>query len=279
MLPAPRVEKYLRHRLYTDNTHGGLGLHSASWAGMCALIQLIQRALRLPDHKMPTQVREGHMARMVEWYRKILLSFGMEKGCLPKARSSVPPKAAKRPWDNYDHLFDEEDSDDARYDSLVPQRYLHSLQPKAGTSSLEVCTFHDGHECHQTGSPSNTTWYTDGNLLQERAGTGVVTGKIGVKALTPCPETISRAKMYRVWITATLAQPWDTILLNNRAVTKGVIHPWHLQSSDYDLHQAPYSLVIAKQLTIRWARGHRDPKKAHNLHDYEDQMGNELAHE
>ena len=120
VLAAPRVEKYLQHRPYTDTTHGGQGLHSASWAGMCALIQLVQRALRLPGHKMPNQARAGNMPHMVEWYRKMLLSFGMEIGRLPKGRSSVPQKAPKRPRDNCDHLFDEEDSDDARYDSLVP---------------------------------------------------------------------------------------------------------------------------------------------------------------
>ena len=120
VLAAPRVEKYLHHRLYTDTTQGGLGLNSASWAGMCALIQLVQQLLRLPGHKMPTQTREGHMPHMVEWFCKILLSFGMEMGRLPKARSSIPQKAPKRPRDTGDHLFDEEDSDDARYDSLVP---------------------------------------------------------------------------------------------------------------------------------------------------------------
>ena len=98
-----------------------------------------------------------------------------------------------------------------------------------------------------------------------------------IKARTPRPQTIYRAEMYGVWIAATLAQLGDTIVLVNRAVTKAVAHAPHLQSSDYDLHQASYSLVTAKQLTIRWARGHRDPKKAHNLQDYQDRMGNELA--
>ena len=60
------------------------------------------------------------MPHMVEWYRKILLSFGMEMGRLPKACSSAPRRAFKRPRDNYHHLYDEEDSDDARYNSLVP---------------------------------------------------------------------------------------------------------------------------------------------------------------
>ena len=112
VLAAPWVEKYLHHCMYTDTTHGGLGLHSASWAGLCALIQLVQKVLHLPSHKMPTQTRDGHMPHMGEWYRKVLLSFGMEMGWLPGACSSAPRKAPKRPR--------EEDSDDARYDSLVP---------------------------------------------------------------------------------------------------------------------------------------------------------------
>ena len=39
----------------------------------------------------------------------------------------------------------------------------------------------------------------------------------------------------------------DTIVLDNRAVTKAAIHPPHLQLSYYDLHQASYSLIAAKQ--------------------------------
>ena len=78
------------------------------------------------------------MPQMVEWYRKTLLSFGMETRRLPKARSSAPRKARKRPRDECDHLYDKEDSDDARYDSLVPQpsyapsnqrREPHHLKP------------------------------------------------------------------------------------------------------------------------------------------------------
>ena len=41
VLAAPGVEKYVHHRMYTHTTHRGLGLHSASWASMCALIQLV----------------------------------------------------------------------------------------------------------------------------------------------------------------------------------------------------------------------------------------------
>ena len=125
--------------------------------------------------------------------------------------------------------------------------------------------FCDGHGWHQTGSPSETTSYNDGSLLQARAGTRVVNATMRIKVRTCGPQTIYRVAMSGVWVTATMAQPCDTSLLDNRAVTKAVVHTPHLQSSDYDLHQASYSLVTAKQLTVRWARGHRDPKKAHNL--------------
>ena len=182
---APRVEKYLHHRMYTDAAHRGLGLHSASWAGMFAHIQLVQKPLCLADHKMPSQTQDGHMTHLVESYNKILLSFGMEMGRLPRARSSAPRKASKRLRDEYDRLYEEQDSDDAHYHSLVPQRYLHSFQPKAGTSSLEANTSRNSHKWHQTGSPSETTWCTDGSLLQARAGTGLVNGKRRIKSRTP----------------------------------------------------------------------------------------------
>ena len=70
VLQAPRVEKYLQYRLYTDVTEGGLGLHSASWAGLCALIQLVQRALRVPHRPMTRRTNSGHLPHMVEKYRK-----------------------------------------------------------------------------------------------------------------------------------------------------------------------------------------------------------------
>ena len=44
------------------------------------------------------------MPHMVEWYRKILLSFGMEMGRLPKACSSAPRRAFQRPRGDYNHL-------------------------------------------------------------------------------------------------------------------------------------------------------------------------------
>ena len=52
LLQAPRVEKYLQYGIYTDVTDGGLGLYSASWAALCALIQRVQRALRVPHRPM-----------------------------------------------------------------------------------------------------------------------------------------------------------------------------------------------------------------------------------
>ena len=199
----------------------------------------------------------------------------MEMGRLPKACSSAPWRAFKRPRDDYDHLYEEEDSDDACYDSLVPPRYSHSLQPNAGTSSLEANTFRNGQRVAPDRLPKRDTWYTDGSPLQARASTGVVNGKMRIKARTRGPQTIHRAEMYGVWIAATLAQPGDTIVLDNRVVTKAVVHTPHLESSGYDLHQASYLLVTAKQLTVRWAKGHRDP----NLQNYQDRMGNELVDE
>ena len=74
--------------------------------------------------------------------------------------------------------------------------------------------------------------------------------------------------MHGVWIAATLARPGDMIVLDKKAVTRVVTHEPHLQSFDYDLHEAFYSLAAANQLTVRLARGHRDPQKAHNLQDY-----------
>ena len=63
---------------------------------------------------------------MVEKYHKILLSFGMETGCLPHANQSVGRKAPKWAHDDLESLFDDEDSDGGRFESLVPKKYLQS---------------------------------------------------------------------------------------------------------------------------------------------------------
>ena len=84
VLQAPRVKTYVQYRIYTDVTEGGLGLHNASWAGLCALVQLVQRVLRVPHRPMTKRTNSGHQK-----YRKILPSFGMEMGCLRRADQSA----------------------------------------------------------------------------------------------------------------------------------------------------------------------------------------------
>ena len=74
---------------------------------------------------------------MVEKYRKILLSFVMERGRLPRAGQSIGRKAPKQTHDELESLFDDEDSDDCRFESLVPHQYLQSLRPKSCTSPVQ----------------------------------------------------------------------------------------------------------------------------------------------
>ena len=57
VLQAPRVEKYMQYRIYTDVTEEGLGLHSASWAGVCAFIPLVQRALQVAHRRVTKRTR------------------------------------------------------------------------------------------------------------------------------------------------------------------------------------------------------------------------------
>ena len=166
IVQAPRVEKYPQYRIYTDVTEGGLGLHNASWAGLCALIQLVQKALRLPHGRMTKRTNSGHLSHMVEKYRKILLTFGMEMGRLPRADQSASRKAPKRTHNDLKSLFDDEDSDDCRFESLVPHNYLQSLRPKTGTSPVQPNVVQSGRAWHQQGQPTGWTWYNDGGLLE-----------------------------------------------------------------------------------------------------------------
>ena len=137
VLQAPRVEKYLQYRIYTDTTEGGLGLHSASWAGLCALIQMVKRSPRIPHRPMTRRTNSGQLPHMVEKYRKILLSFGIEMGRLPRTTQAMGGKAPERSHSDIESLFDDEDSDDCRFESLLPHQYLQSLRPKAGTSLVQ----------------------------------------------------------------------------------------------------------------------------------------------
>ena len=184
---APRVEKYLQYRIYMDVTEGGLGLHSASWVVLCALIQLVERALRVPHRPMTKRANSGHVPHMVEKYRKILLSFGMEMGRLPRANQPKGQKAPKRTHSGLESLFDDEDSDDSRFESLVPHKYLQPLRPKASTSPVEPNVVHSGRAWHQQGQPTRSIWYSDGGLLEARAGTGVANGPMRMQARVPGP--------------------------------------------------------------------------------------------
>ena len=56
-----------------------------------------------------------------------------------------------------------------------------------------------------------------------------------------------------------------------------VSKPPRLQSCDDKLHDAAYQLILAKYLQVRWARGHRDPKKAHSLQVHQNRINNEWA--
>ena len=58
----------------------------------------------------------------------------------------------------------------------------------------------------------------------------------------------SRAEMYGVWIAACLAQPGDSIVLDNRAEALCASKPPGPQSSDYDLHDTMYQLISTKSL-------------------------------
>ena len=91
---------------------------------------------------------------MVEKYRKILLlSFGLEMGRLPRTTPSMGRRAPKQTQthDDLESLFDDEDSDDCRFESLVPHKYLQSLRPKAGTSPVQPNVVHLGCAWHRQG--------------------------------------------------------------------------------------------------------------------------------
>ena len=71
---------------------------------------------------MMKRTNSGHLPRMVEKYREILLSFGVEMGRLPRAGQLAGRKAPKRAHDDLKSLFDDEDSDDCRFELLVPHQ-------------------------------------------------------------------------------------------------------------------------------------------------------------
>ena len=174
-------------------------------------------------------------------------------------------------------MFDDEDSDDCRFESLVPHKYLQTLRPKAGTIPLEPNVVHSGYAWHQHGQPAESVWCSDRSLLEVRAGTGVVNGPMRIQARVLGPQTIHKAEIFGVWIAACLAKLRDSIVLDNRAAAWCIFEPPSLRSFASELHDAAYQLILAKPLQVHWARGHRDPKKTHSLHGYQDRTGNELA--
>ena len=118
------------------------------------------------------------------------------------------------------------------------------------------------------GEASGSTWYSDGSLLEARAGTGVANGPMGFLAIAPGPHMIYRAEMYGVWITELLAQPGDSVVPDYQAAARCVSKPPTPQWSNYDLHGAAYQPISTKLLQVRWSRGHKAPQKVHSLQNY-----------
>ena len=111
----------------------------------------------------------------------------MEMGRLPRAGQSVHRNAPKWAHDYVESLFDDEDSDDCKFESLVPHYYLQSLRPETGTSPVQPNVEQSGRAWHQRGPPTGLTWYSDGSMLEGRAGIGVVNGPMRIQARVPGP--------------------------------------------------------------------------------------------
>ena len=226
MLTAPRVQKYLHHRMYTDTAHGGLGQHTASWPGMCALIQLVQKALCLPGHKMPSQTQDGHMPHMVEWCRKTLLFFGMEMGRLPRAHSSAPGRHPSAQGANMTtsmtqrirmtHAMTHLSPNDA-YAPSNQRREPHHLTPIHHAAAMSGTKL--APQVRPPGTPMAASYRHEQEL-----GSSTVRCASNLVCPTHKQYTGQKCTAPGVWIAATLARPGNTIVLDNKAVTRVVTH-------------------------------------------------------
>ena len=89
----------------------------------------------------------------------------------------------------------------------MPHQYLQSLRPKTGTSPVQPNVEQLGRAWHQQGQPTGPAWYSDGSLLEGRAGTRVVNRPMRIQARVPGPQTISRAQMYSVCMDHSVPHP------------------------------------------------------------------------
>ena len=106
---------------------------------------------------------------------------------------------------------------------LVRHKYLRFLRSKAGSSSMQHNVVHSRRAWDQQGLPIGSIWYSDGSLLEARAGIGVVDSPMRMQVRVPGPHTIY--ELYGVWIAACLAKPWHSIVLDNRAKDRCVSKP------------------------------------------------------
>ena len=68
---------------------------------------------------MTKLTNSGYLPQMVEKYRKFLLFFGVAMGRVPHAGHPAGRKAPKRTHDDFELLFNDEDSNDYRFESLL----------------------------------------------------------------------------------------------------------------------------------------------------------------
>ena len=80
------------------------------------------------------------------------------------------------------------------------------------------------------------SWYSDGSPRDKRAGTGATCGGLRIKLRTLGPQTIYRAEMVGILVSATQANEEDEICLDNASAVGSSEKTLGAEAIDYDIH-------------------------------------------
>ena len=197
-------------------------------------------------------------------------------------------------------LLDEESSDDGRllqtqapnvalfhYSLRYTAYRARSLIQDEGTippgfSPITVA----GHQCYTNGKPKEgTAWYSDGSKLEvpslegqaDRAGVALSCQPLIIIARVTGPQTSYRGELQgAALVTAcALAEPGDTLTMDNQAVVRWAPRPPHWECADMDLRQQVAEHLAARPIPFSWVPSHRSLSDATSPDDRETILRND----
>ena len=272
---TPGIEHQMnKHRLTTNLSHGGLGLHQLWWSYITRWVTLGQPELQ---NNSPTQQLTATQYKYIDAVRALRGHGGLAH--IPAKATSTPFGGPIRlgelgggPRDKRRAVTAGCPPSGLRLDEATgranPRETREVFQALPNQHKIHGITI------HYTGKPTTTRWYTDGSKRHGRAGGGIYNGTYRAASRVHGPQQVYWAETIACALAFELASPGHDIILDNQSVVKATPIKRKGVVKDHDYRDIGYHNTSTKRRTIRWTPGHRTPEQATTYNDYQDIQGN-----